>query len=194
MDEKHSPKLWARFLDGLLATPMAKVQLSPGALKGGSLPKNRRRTTHRSGSAGAADKNQGGSSPSSSATSPGSQRGASPESIQPSPPTNVASLSAQAPSLPAVAEEVHVSSQPTQSSSNPQYSYVHENQAYQVPVTQMPPQQQPQPMQGDAHMHNALHMNVGEVFPSFPLFDNDLFQSMQAMPDTSIWQDMNMPG
>ena len=40
VDDRHSPKLWSRFLDGLLATPAAKIELSPSTMKGGnSLPR-----------------------------------------------------------------------------------------------------------------------------------------------------------
>lgn len=197
VDERHSPKLWARFLDGLLATPMAKVQLSPSALKGSSnLPsKSRRRTTQRGGSAGATEKKRGSASPASSHASPRSQRGLSPEVMQSSPSSDVASLSAQAQVLPPVSEEQNAAGSVAQAPV-PQYSYDQGDQLYQMQASAQVPQQQQQMhgIQGGADGQNALQMNVGEVFQTLPLFDNDLFQTMQAMPDTSIWQDMNMPG
>lgn len=198
IDDKHAPKLWARFLDGLLATPMARIDLSPNVLKGGNaLPRRHgRKGTHRSSHS---DKRAG-----SATSSTSSQRGASPivsspesttgvEAAHSSPGslnTNNLSPPPPPPALPSVPEETRYPSNEHQQDA---YAYIQNG----------PPIQQSQSLQNalggsgsgaDFGMQNALQMTVPEFFqPPMPFNDQDLLQSMQSMADPSIWSDMNMP-
>jgi len=47
IDNRHGPKLYARFLEGLLALPMAKLDHSPGAPKNMPLPHHMKKTSRR---------------------------------------------------------------------------------------------------------------------------------------------------
>lgn len=148
-DDRHSPRLWSRFLQGLLATPMAKIELSPSALKGGhALPSRRSYTkkAQRAASAGA-HTDAGRGSPSDPAS--------------PAPSSTAMSTS----SLPACTptEQYAASDAPSP------------NTAASAPSS-----------------GNALQMDFPEFFPM--AFDNDFLQSMHSIEDTSIWQNMNMPG
>jgi len=51
IDDRHGPKLYSRFLKGLLATPLANVELSPNAMmNANSLPPRRLARAHKSSS------------------------------------------------------------------------------------------------------------------------------------------------
>ena len=222
MDEKHSPRLWARFLEGLLATPMAKVDLSPSTLKnanGIARRTSRRTTCGQRPSQGSSGRTAVNSSPSSGfgqqvATSPQLDDGTSPASVTTllSSPNSVL--------LPAVTEEHH--GQGTFRS--PETSMLQHQQSLQNQHLL----DQQQQLQNNAHASNpqqhhqvamsptnlsfdstafqapqqqpyqgALQMNMSgsEYFQGpLPFIDSDMIQVMQSMPDTSVWQNNNMAG
>ncbi|KAI5117668.1 hypothetical protein M0805_009701 [Coniferiporia weirii] len=202
VDDKHSPKLWSRFLNGLLATPMAKVELSPNALKGGSgLPRRpgARKLTQRT-------------SNSSDKQNPSQASPASPDSVgtathsPSSPSTGVEALNASrqalceassSPPPPANLTNTMGSLYPATNEASDvtfDFNHGHTQGNFQTGLG-MDGSQQGQHQQGQHGMEifnssNALQMNVPEFFhPPLP-FDNDLLQSIQSMPDTSLWQDM----
>lgn len=184
-DDKHSPKLWSRFLAGLLATPMAKVELSPGALKGGSSLS--RRTSKRSPRNTGSTVSQASTSANVGASPAASSQFAdhlSPDTTMTTSPTSFQSqFSPLPPSLPMVAEEGQYAL-PRQSSANSTFDF-------NAGMQPMNGGQAGAAYQDSMNMNgNALQMNVPEFFQP-PLPFDDLLQSMQS--DPTIWQDV-MPG
>ncbi|KAH8112586.1 hypothetical protein DFH11DRAFT_463167 [Phellopilus nigrolimitatus] len=198
VDDKHSPKLWARFLEGLLATPMARIELSPSALKGGNAL-SRRSTRRMTQNAISKTEKQNSPSypfpPTQGVTSPATHSANSSmttaETLNISPTGISGTLSAPPPVLPTAAEQDRYS---TTSEHSPNaafdFSQGQNQRGYQADVNTISSQQQ-QPDMSMYETQNALQMNVPEFFQP-ALFDSDLLQTMQSMPDPSLWQ--NMPG
>jgi len=191
VDERHSTKLWSRFLAGLLATPMAKVELSPGALKsGGALPRRGPKRTARS---------SGATSSTHSVASPSSHRGTSPaastssqftDALSPEVMTSPTAFSPPPTTLPVVSEEGQYFHHQNGQTSNTG-GFIFTPNAHQA--VQPAGAYDSNSMNVDGGLQNALQMDPS-FFQSQPLFDNDLFQTMQAMEDPSVWQNMTMPG
>ncbi|KAL5525464.1 hypothetical protein ACEPAG_6800 [Sanghuangporus baumii] len=192
VDDRHSPKLWSRFLSGLLATPTAKIELSPSSMKGGgSLPRRpaRRPTGNPGGSPSLATSLSGSASP---PLPVGSSPNTSAE-IHTSPSASVYSgtLSPAPPVLPASAPEDRY---PALCNEAP-------NAAFDIPSVRSGINYHPETNVGILHSQNqqglydtqnTLQMDVPEFFhPPLP-FDSDLLHQIGSMPDSSIWQ--NMPG
>lgn len=197
VDDRHSPKLWSSFLDGLLATPMAKIELSPSAMKGGNaLPRRtaRRSATH-SGSSSLSKRGSPSlsSSPSVEASSPAAQSSSS--AYQPSDAHSASSVLGSGMTMsPPVVHSVsstgdsysaHYDGPP-----NATFGFAQGQMQQGFPTEQDTVIAQMHGQHGPYHMHNSLQMNVPEFFQPPPLFDNDLLQSVHSIPDSSIWQNM----
>ncbi|THH07455.1 hypothetical protein EW145_g3361 [Phellinidium pouzarii] len=196
VDDKHSPKLWARFLDGLLATPMAKVELSPNVLKGGNaLPRrSTRRLTQRPHGANEKRSENSQVSPSQGAISSAMHSPNSSftnvDSLNSSPLNINRTLSSSLSAPLVTASEGNYSTTYEEASATVFDGGLGQQGSFQVDANPMMSQQQEQPGMDMYSMPNALQMNVPELFrPPLP-FDNDLLQSIGSMPDTSLWQDM----
>ena len=193
VDDRHSPKLWSRFLSGLLATPTARVELSPSSMKGGGSLSRRNLRRPAGHSAGSPGSGRGSPSLPSGSPSPAPVPGSSSSETHASSPASGISgtLSPPPPVLPASAPEDRYPARCHEAPSaafnllggQSQHAYRSETN---IGISHAPGQQ------GMYEMHNALHMDVPEFFhPPLP-FDNELLQSIESMPDSSVWQ--NMPG
>ena len=205
-DEKHGPKLWSNFLSALLATPTAKVELSPSAMKGGKSLPRRSKKSHRlsGGAAGPGSPASSGSPASPSPSAAGDINESTGAVSTPSPSGNSATLSPPPPTHQQVITE-HDSYRPA-SGQLPPLGYDHNmaaytttSHSYNMDVHAAQPTKKRvsfntgvgpivTPIQ-TSELHNALQM---DFFQPPLAFDTDFLQSMNTMEDPTVWQ--NMPG
>ena len=189
VDYRHSPKLWSRFLDGLLATPNASMDIPPTAAKGesASTRKSSRKSNIQSGASSSKGTSSNPSTPSVNENLP----------LASPPVTSPATENTLTSSAVAHTSQTGPNAQ-TMSQSNSMYNYQttappSSSGSYQMvsPLDQPKPPGRNEQDYMSGMYDDTFQMNVSEYFrPAFPL-GQDMIQSMQAM-DASLWQ--NVPG
>lgn len=181
MDDKHSPKLWSRFLDGLLATPNARIELPSMSTKteGGTARKSRRKSASHA-------TNQ------STTSTPSTPQHVDQHSMT-SQPLVTSPMLAQTsffdPQLADMPSSYNIPYSASNSSSGGYQMVSPQNSLHQGQPSLEQGRNETEFMSGMYDADPAFKLNVPEYFqPAFP-FGQELQQSVQAM-DASLWQNV----